>query len=192
MVYFFNLHNCGEYYLMFCQKLKFLIITFTSFLLFWMGCFAHQGSVVELEKYKRYQSSKKKLYHPKAADLVIQGTIFDLKHDYTKALLAFQEALLYDSTSVAIYNAIAKDYIYLGKIESALHVLKRGLKFDPNFFESHELLARIYHRTNKIDLAEKEYLTIIKLNSANVDAHLNLATIYLSQNKVYSRSTSHC
>ena len=37
---------------------------------------------------------KKKVYHPNAVELVIQGSIHDLKGEYNKALTAYTEALI--------------------------------------------------------------------------------------------------
>jgi len=131
----------------------------------------------------RKAEKKDRDYHPKAADLVIQGAVYDLKGQYDQALNVYHEALIYDPNSASIYLAIAKDYILLGKAESALQMLQRSIELDPDFPDSHKLLAALYHRKNNLDLAEKEYNEILRLDPQNVDAHLNLAAIFQARNE---------
>ena len=44
----------------------------------------------------------------------LEGTLLDQKEDYARAILEYQEALVYDHDP-AIYYALAKDYSLLGK-----------------------------------------------------------------------------
>lgn len=150
------------------------------FSLFFMGCLAHKTNNLNGQE---NQSVQERPYHPKAADLVIQGSIHDLKGEHAEALLAYQEALLYDSTSASIYNAIAKDYLYLNKLESALQVLKKAIRVDPQFLESRELLATIYHRKGELDRAQRQYEAILAIDSTHVDAYLSLADVHLAQER---------
>ena len=122
-------------------------------------------------------------HDPRAAGLVIQGAVFDLNGEYSKALIAYNEAFIYAPDSPSICNSIAKDYVYLGKLETSLQMLQRSLKIDPNYLETHQLLAKIYQGQSNVELATEEYLEILRLDPQNVDAHFNLASLYLSQNK---------
>jgi len=129
------------------------------------------------------ENGKNTDYNSRAAELVIQRAIFDLNGEYSNALIAYNEAFIYAPDSPSICNSIAKDYVYLGKLKTALQMLQRSLKIDPTYLESHQLLAKIYQGQSNVKLAEEEYLEILKLEPENVDAHFNLASVYLSQNK---------
>lgn len=121
---------------------------------------------------------------PRAVNRYVDGVIHDLNQNYAAALLAYQEALLYDSTSSALYLAIGKDYLRLGKKESALVALRRCLNLDPKEVEAVELLSRIYIDQGELDLAEKSYKEILAQDPNRVDAYYNLAVIYLQRNQV--------
>ena len=62
----------------------------------------------------------------RSIELFSDGVVYDLNHNYAAALLCYQEALLYDSTSSYLNLAIGRDYLALGKIESALIYLKKS------------------------------------------------------------------
>jgi len=124
---------------------------------------------------------------PKAADLVIQGSIFELNGQYDKALSAFNEALIFEPNAPSIYYAVSKQYILLGKVETAVEVLRRSLKQNDSFVESHFLLAEIYHRRGQISEAEQHYMAVVRLDSANIDATHSLALIYNSR-KEYQKA----
>ena len=59
-------------------------------------------------------------YKSKARDHFTAGMFYQLDGQYDKALIEFYEALLYDSSSCAIYNRIAENHMALGRCESAL------------------------------------------------------------------------
>lgn len=120
--------------------------------------------------------------HPKAVELFVEGTTYEATSNYTAALLAYQEALIYDSTSASLYLAIAKCYLRMGKEESAMHTLRRCVSLDPDQLEAHELLARIYASQGWWSLVEKKYQYILRRDSTYTDAYYNLALYYLRQN----------
>jgi len=129
---------------------------------------------------------QKRLYkepNPLAIDRFIDGVISDINQNFAAALLSYQEALLYDSTSSAIYLAIGKDYLRLGKTESALISLKRSLKLNPEEIETNELIAKIYMHQRKWKLAEKTNMEILSQDSSRVESYYNLALIYLQRNE---------
>jgi len=131
------------------------------------------------------QEDEKELPHdPRAVELVIQGAVYDLKGEYSKALNAYNEALIYDPDSPSICHAIAKDYLMLGKIETAVQMLQRGIRIDPQYLDNRQLLAAVHHRQGNLELAKQEYLEILKVNPKHVDAHLNLGAIYAAENNV--------
>ena len=115
--------------------------------------------------------------------LYIDGVVDDLNQNYASALLSYQEALLYDSTSATIYLDIAKDYIRLGKDESALLSLQKCLHFDIKCNEARELLANIYANQGELDEVERAYAGILRYDSTRVDVLYNLALLYQRMNK---------
>ncbi len=119
----------------------------------------------------------------RSVGLYIDGVVDDLNQNYASALLSYQEALLYDSTSATIYLDIAKDYIRLGKDESALLSLEKCLHFDIKCIEARELLANIYASQGELDEVEKVYIGILRYDSTRVDVMYNLALLYQRMNK---------
>lgn len=130
---------------------------------------------------KRVQQNQKP--DQRAVNKFTDGVILDLQGNYAGALLAYQEALLYDSTSAEINLAIARDYLLLGKDESGKRFLDRIIKLDPDNIKALELLSNVMIRQNKIKEAEKYLEKIISLDSTNVESLYNLALIYLKQRK---------
>jgi tetratricopeptide (TPR) repeat protein len=115
---------------------------------------------------------------PRAVSLFIDGLNFELDRNYPAALLMYQEALLYDSTSSTIYLNIAKNYLRLGKEESALLALKRCVELNPDKMEAWTILASIYAGHGWWDLVEKTYLSIIERDSTDIETMMKLATLY--------------
>ena len=126
------------------------------------------------------QNEEKK--NPKAVELFMEGTTHEMSGDYSAALLSYQEALIYDSSSASLYFAIGKCYIRLGREESAMHTLRRCVSLDPDQLEAHELLARIYATQGWWNLVEKKYQYILSRDSTYTEAYFNLALLYLRQN----------
>lgn len=140
-----------------------------------LGC-AHQKSLVSTSGY-----TEKKASNPRAVRKFVDGVILDLQDNYAAALLAYQEALLYDSNSAEICVAIARDYLYLGREESGKKFLEKTLKFDPENLDALELMVKIYLRSRQINIAEEYLKKIVSIDSTNVESYRNLALIYLQK-----------
>ncbi|NUO82573.1 tetratricopeptide repeat protein [candidate division KSB1 bacterium] len=117
----------------------------------------------------------------RAAELVARGAIAELQGDYTSALIAYQEALLYDTTSASLYNAIGETYLVLNKLDGAEQVLKRGLRLDPRNVPARETLAEVYQRLGKAEAAAEEFKTILEIDPENTGALYFLAAYYLAK-----------
>ena len=115
---------------------------------------------------------------PRAIALFIDGLNYELDHNYPAALLMYQEALLYDSTSPTIYLNIGKNYLRIGKEESALIALKRCVDLNPDQLEAWDILASIYASKRYWDLVEKTYISILERDSSDTVTILKLATLY--------------
>ncbi|MBN1780444.1 tetratricopeptide repeat protein [bacterium] len=128
---------------------------------------------------------------PKAVGLFIDGLNHELNQNYAAALLMYQEATLYDSTSPTIYQNIGKNYLRLGKDESAMLALKRSLELDPGQIEVWDLLASIYARHGWWDLTEKAYLSIMARDSTHIATLHKLALLYLRADKIEAAAAAY-
>jgi len=118
---------------------------------------------------------------PRALDLYVDGTIFEITQNIPAALLSYQEALLYDSLSSDIYRAIAASYLRLGKFESALRTINSCLNLYPEDIESLKIKVQIYANRRQWSLVEKTYLDILSIDKDNEDIAYKLAYFYLQQ-----------
>lgn len=120
---------------------------------------------------------------PRTIDFFVDGVIHDLNENYTAALLSYQEALLYDSSASEIYLAIGKDYLRLGKDESALRSLLKCIDLDPTDMEARDIISKIYITQRKWDLAEAMLYETLALDSTHLESYYDLALIYIQSQK---------
>jgi len=120
-------------------------------------------------------------FHPNAVERFIQGCVNELRNDHKSALLNFQEALLYDSSSATIYNKVAEQYIRLKKIDSAEKFLQTAVNRFPENIDTRRMLASIYWMQRDLVRAEKEFNKILELNPADVESRNFLITIYIAR-----------
>lgn len=106
----------------------------------------------------------------------VDGTLYDSKGDYAKAVLEYQDALLYDKNP-AIYYALSKDYSLLGKHALAAKAGQQAIDMDSSNMTYRENLASVYRNAFQPELAAKEYEKMIKLDSNYTSAWYNLARI---------------
>jgi len=110
-----------------------------------------------------------KAYNSKAIEYFMSGENYVMQGDYAMAVLEYQDALLFDSSSATIYGAMAKAYINIGKLERGIDVLKKALKIDPGDYELREILAQVYYLSGNNKKAEVEYLKLIKVNAEDLE-----------------------
>ncbi len=121
---------------------------------------------------------------PRAVERFIDAQNLDNAGKYMEALLSYQEALLYDPESPDIHLAMARNYLLLGKEELGAYYLQKTLIYDPQEIEALNLLSKVFVKHRKFKEAEQGFLKIVELDSAHVDAHLNLGMLAESrQNK---------
>jgi tetratricopeptide (TPR) repeat protein len=98
---------------------------------------------------------------------VIRGSSFEQQFRYADAILEYQDALKYDSSSTILY-AIGKCYKELKKYDLATEFAVRSVRKDSTFIPSMELLADVYMMQMKIpesiDICRK--LLAVEPNSA--------------------------
>ena len=155
---------------------------------------------------QRSQLKETKKPDPRAVDLFVDGVVYETAQNNAAALLSYQEALLYDSTSCDIYRAIAKNYLWLGKHESALRSLNECLKLNPKDRKAKELKAQMHASKRNWPLVEKIYSEILKedqqkrtneallmyqriidhQSSPDPQILLNIAELYLEMKRYYN------
>ena len=113
----------------------------------------------------------------KALDHFINGSVSEAKGDYANAIIEYLEALNYD-TSAGIYYSVAKNYLYLNKLSSALKYAKLSIKYDSTETGYYDLLSDIFYQANETDSSVTALQKILELDSTNVETYYKLARIY--------------
>lgn len=96
------------------------------------------------EKYKDYlrqlenatQAEKKKL----AYDLVVEGAKFKMQNNFARAILEYNQALLYDTSAVILYE-IADCYGKMYKYDMSGRYAAMAIKRDPELAEAYRVLS---------------------------------------------------
>lgn len=127
--------------------------------------------------------STQKTYNSRAIEHFMAGEQYSMQGDHAMAILEYQDALRYDSSSATIYGAMAKAYINLGKLERGIEALQRALRLDPEDYELREILAQVYYLSGNNKAAEKEYEKLIAAKRDDLELHYQLAAIYLRNKK---------
>lgn len=156
------------------SKKQFIIGLFIAVLLI-SGCASHQHFL--------NHSHSGKPENPEALSRFLEGVFFDIDHNYAAALLSYHEALLYDSTAPTIYFSIGRNYLRLGKEQSAAKLLEKCIEIDPQHFEAKSLLANLYAKWGRIQKAEQYFHEILSQDSTNLNTYYNLALLYLQKDE---------
>jgi tetratricopeptide (TPR) repeat protein len=112
----------------------------------------------------------------------IDGSIYDLKEDFARAALEYQDALRFDQDA-AIYFALSKDYSNLGKHYLAAENGKEAVRLDPQNIIYRENLAQVYLLAHEIDSAIVQYQGILDIDSTSTRALYGLARLYQQRAK---------
>jgi tetratricopeptide (TPR) repeat protein len=113
----------------------------------------------------------------RALEHFVDGSIYETKGDYARAVLEYQDALRYEKDP-AIYFALSKNFAILGKNALAIDAAKEALRLAPGEMTYRRNLADIYAGAFELDAAAEQFEEIIKRDSSQVDAWYNLARIY--------------
>jgi tetratricopeptide (TPR) repeat protein len=93
--------------------------------------------------------------------------ITEITEQYAKAAVEEYEKALSDARK--------------GDRAGALAHLQAAIKIEPNFFNAHNSLAILYHRTKQYRDAEKEYHVAQKLNPRSVATFVNLGSLHIEE-----------
>lgn len=106
----------------------------------------------------------------------IDGCIFDMKGDYARAVLEYQDAVRLQKDH-AIYFALSKDYALLNKASLALDAAKEALRLSPDNLDYRRNLADIFAGAFEIDSAAAQYEELVRRDSDNIEVRYNLARL---------------
>ncbi len=119
----------------------------------------------------------------KAIQHFVEGSLFDQKEDYAKAILEYQDALQYDEDP-AIYHAISRDYSLIGKHALAAQMGRQAVKLAPWNRVYRENLAGVYLNAFEFDKAIAEYEEVVRMDSEYIDGYYHLARLYQMQKPI--------
>jgi tetratricopeptide (TPR) repeat protein len=85
------------------------------------------------------------------------GRIYLQQHDYDKAIQYLEEALKGDPDDANARADLAQGLEVLGNTGRAIAEYQRALKLDPSLNRIHYVLGRLYRKTGKAELADREY-----------------------------------
>ncbi len=102
--------------------------------------------------------------------LFIKGLYFNYTGDKTKAIISMDSCLAMDYTYMFGYREKAIALYDLGKYESALAVLDKGITIQNNFDEGYYWRGRCMEKLNRIKDAIEEYRTALMYNPDYIEA----------------------
>lgn len=123
------------------------------------------------------KESARSIGNEQALQHFIDGSLYEMRGEYAKAVLEYQDALAYDKNH-AIYFALAKCYSQLGKHSHAIEAGKEAVRLDPDNLTYRESLAEIYTNAFDLDEAATQYEEIIKRDSSDIGSWYRLARLY--------------
>ncbi len=143
-------------------------------LLFSFACSSHIEKDLSIQNAASNNISKEN--KDLAQQLFIDASILDMEGKIAEAILDYQEALRLDP-SPGIYYSLGKDYLRLNKLSPALENTKMAVQLEPNNIEYLTLLGTIYSFSRNIDSSKTIFEKIVRIDSTNVTAWVNLAQL---------------
>lgn len=110
----------------------------------------------------------------------VDGSVFDMKGEYAKAVLEYQDALRYDQDP-AIYFALSKSYTRLNKHSLAIEAAREAVRRAPEEITYKRTLADAYGAAFDFDAAARIFEEILAGDSTQIDVWYTLARIYQSR-----------
>ncbi|HNM16013.1 MAG TPA: tetratricopeptide repeat protein, partial [bacterium] len=123
------------------------------------------------------QDSRYDAYKPVAVQHLVDALIADMSGEFGEAEMHYRFALLSDSNALPVSNALAEDYLELGRFDEALALVQRVLIKDPFNPDALEVLADIHIRQHNFDKAIQTLELLSRRYPSNIDAHYRLITI---------------
>ncbi|MCK5684989.1 tetratricopeptide repeat protein, partial [bacterium] len=108
----------------------------------------------------------------------ILGDILYNRGDYNDALSLYKKSLLIDDSDEVILIKIARIYSKLEMYEDAEGHLNRLLKMVPDHFEANIIQGDIAKNANRMEDAEKFYLSALQKEKSNITALEKISNLY--------------
>lgn len=145
---------------------------------FWSGCSSGTNGVLNRKTTgSSLRSTAMDTARHMAMQHFIDGSVEEVKGDFAKAVLEFQDALRYDQDP-AIYYALSKNYSFLGKHSLAIEAAREAVKRGPDEMTYRRNLAEIYVMAFEYDAAAEQFEEIIRRDSSQLSAWYSLARLY--------------
>jgi Flp pilus assembly protein TadD len=134
------------------------------------------------EAIAHYQSALKIApeYYPAHNNL---GSLYLSKADFTSAEEQFQAAVRLDRNDAQAYFNLGNLFLLKGRYSESEVALSSGLQRQPDSAFGHFLQGSLYGRTGKLPEAEKSLRAALQLDSTMWQAHLQLVSLYLQQQR---------
>jgi tetratricopeptide (TPR) repeat protein len=123
-------------------------------------------SMLRFTRHDEVANQKKKiaeLKHQLGLSHFLDGVYHELFNEYGEAIAEYEKTLQFDSTSTAVYNALADNYFLLGRHDEAITAIKRALVIDPLNKDNYYNLANLFEYTNKTSELPSVYRKLIEL-----------------------------
>jgi tetratricopeptide (TPR) repeat protein len=115
--------------------------------------------------------------NPAAVQHFIDGAVYEVKGDFARAVLEFQDALRYGKDH-AIYHALSSCYSALGKHALAIENGRQAVALAPDKLDYRRSLADVYFAAFQLDSAAVQYEEIVRRDSSSLESWYSLARIY--------------
>ncbi|HEX04434.1 MAG TPA: tetratricopeptide repeat protein, partial [Bacteroidetes bacterium] len=137
-----------------------------------MGCAGSEQ--LRTESADTPESVAAKTPSPVVQDYAIAGAVYEAQGEFMLALREYDRGLMRDSTSTELYHAAAQMHTQLGDLESAMLILKKGVRVnhDPSLL-SH--LGEIQLQQRKFEEAAQTFAQLIEMEPDDLAALQNLA-----------------
>jgi len=129
------------------------------------GCAATRGGRTSSEaSQKDTQSSSIVMDH------FVQAKVFEFQGNHHKAIVELGEILAYDLASAPVYQALARDYLIVGKRETAVRFAEKAVQADPRSVRARRFLAMLY--------VPEKAIALLKALRRSPEVQMKLASVY--------------
>jgi Tfp pilus assembly protein PilF len=120
-----------------------------------------------------------RLYPQYLEALLLLGTAYMDKQDWSKAETALHQALARDAKTTGAYFALGELYLRQKKYHEAETNMFLGIRLDPKSVQGHFLLGRLYYELGDLPKAGPQVGTALQLDPKFARGHLLAANILL-------------
>jgi tetratricopeptide (TPR) repeat protein len=106
----------------------------------------------------------------------VDGNVNDVEGEYAQAILDYQDALRFYRNS-AILDAMAQDYVRIGKSDLAIEKAHEAVVLAPQDMKYRRTLAQAFLSGFDMDSAKGEYTKIVSIDSTQVEDLIMLAQL---------------